>query len=364
MVREPGDGQRVRTDRDHDSRGRERPHRRRDAGRDDVGSGGPAGGRFVDRRPRSAATRLPAGRRRRGLRAGPSLARGYARDAGSTAGRFVASPFGGGRMYRTGDLARWRANGTLDIVGRVDHQIQLRGIRVEPGEVDALLVTHRGVRAATTVAIDERLVTFACGDGLRPDRLREWLAERLPAHAVPSRVVLLDSLPLTASGKVDRAVLVDRAPTPDGAHGRSVHGVVEELVADEMQRILGIEVNASTDFFDHGGNSLSAPVSPRGSPRSPDAACPFVTSSPVGPPRVWLPSSRARPSARHSLRPMTALHRSPRRSDDCGCSTSSILRALPTTCRSSSSSWASCRRRRCGTVWVTSSGGTHRCERC
>ncbi|NKS03385.1 amino acid adenylation domain-containing protein [Rhodococcus hoagii] len=189
---------------------------------------------------------------------GPSLARGYARDAGSTAGRFVASPFGGGRMYRTGDLARWRANGTLDIVGRVDHQIQLRGIRVEPGEVDALLVTHRGVRAATTVAIDERLVTFACGDGLRPDRLREWLAERLPAHAVPSRVVLLDSLPLTASGKVDRAVLVDRAPTPDGAHGRSVHGVVEELVADEMQRILGIEVNASTDFFDHGGNSLSA----------------------------------------------------------------------------------------------------------
>ncbi|MBM4480728.1 hypothetical protein GS444_14550 [Rhodococcus hoagii] len=111
-----------------------------------------------------------------------------------------------------------RANGTLDIVGRVDHQIQLRGIRVEPGEVDALLVTHRGVRAATTVAIDERLVTFACGDGLRPDRLREWLAERLPAHAVPSRVVLLDSLPLTASGKVDRAVLVDRAPTPDGAH--------------------------------------------------------------------------------------------------------------------------------------------------
>ncbi|NKV71738.1 AMP-binding protein [Rhodococcus hoagii] len=143
-------------------------------------------------------------------------------------------------------------------VGRVDHQIQLRGIRVEPGEVDALLVTHRGVRAATTVAIDERLVTFACGDGLRPDRLREWLAERLPAHAVPSRVVLLDSLPLTASGKVDRAVLVDRAPTPDGAHGRSVHGVVEELVADEMQRILGIEVNASTDFFDHGGNSLSA----------------------------------------------------------------------------------------------------------
>ncbi|MFC9517869.1 amino acid adenylation domain-containing protein [Nocardiaceae bacterium NPDC056970] len=189
---------------------------------------------------------------------GASLARGYAGEPGSTAGRFVASPFGAGRMYRTGDLARWAANGQLDIVGRADHQIQLRGIRVEPGEVDALLVTHRGVRAATTVAVDGRLVTFACGDGLRPDRLREWLAERLPAHAVPSDVVLLDALPLTASGKVDRAVLADRVPTPDGTRGRSVHGVVEDLVADAMRWILGVEVDASTDFFDHGGNSLSA----------------------------------------------------------------------------------------------------------
>ncbi|MFM1726530.1 amino acid adenylation domain-containing protein [Rhodococcus sp. PAM 2766] len=189
---------------------------------------------------------------------GSSLARGYAGEPASTAARFVASPFGEGRMYRTGDLARWSASGDLDIVGRVDHQIQLRGIRVEPGEVDAVLVTRRGVRAAATVAVHERLVTFVCGEGLRPDRLREWLAERLPAHAVPTEVVLLDALPLTASGKVDRAALADRAPTPDGVQGRRAHGVVEELVADAMHRILGVEVDASADFFDHGGNSLSA----------------------------------------------------------------------------------------------------------
>lgn len=189
---------------------------------------------------------------------GSSLGRGYAGDPGATAGRFVASPYGEGRMYRTGDLARWTASGQLDILGRADHQIQLRGIRVEPGEVDTLLVTHRGVSAATTVAAHDGLVTFACGAGLHPDRLREWLAERLPAHAVPFRVVLLDALPLTPSGKVDRAALGNCVPDPDGAQGRSVHGVVENLVADEMRRILGVDVDASTDFFEFGGNSLSA----------------------------------------------------------------------------------------------------------
>ncbi|MBM4497032.1 AMP-binding protein, partial [Rhodococcus hoagii] len=169
----------------------------------------------------------------------------------------MASPFGGGRMYRTGDLARWRANGTLDIVGRVDHQIQLRGIRVEPGEVDALLVTHRGVRAATTVAIDERLVTFACGDGLRPDRLREWLAERLPAHAVPSRgVARLAAAHREWEGRPCRA---RRPSTHTGRRPRSIGarcgGGTRRRRDAAHPRYRGERVDG---LFDHGGNSLSA----------------------------------------------------------------------------------------------------------
>ncbi|MEW2580014.1 amino acid adenylation domain-containing protein [Streptomyces syringium] len=162
------------------------------------------------------------GRRGELYLAGDGLARGYLRRPGLSAERFVADPFGppGSRMYRTGDLARWREDGHLDFLGRVDGQVKINGFRIELGELEAALAAHPGVAEAMAsvakdAAGDARLVAYAVpAAGAAPlaaERLREWAAERLPAHLVPGEVSVARSLPRTPSGKLDREAVPELA---------------------------------------------------------------------------------------------------------------------------------------------------------
>jgi acyl-coenzyme A synthetase/AMP-(fatty) acid ligase/acyl carrier protein len=203
--------------------------------------------------------------------AGAQVARGYGRRPVLTAERFVADPFAGdgSRMYRTGDRARWRADGVLVFVGRADDQVKVRGFRVEPGEIEAVLAAHPGVRSAVVAAFGDdatrRLVAYLVpadpAEGIPPvAELRAFAGERLPEFMVPAAFVELADLPLTPNGKIDRAALpVADATRPDLDEFTPPSGAVEELLADIWAEVLGIDrIGARDNFFELGGHSLLA----------------------------------------------------------------------------------------------------------
>ncbi|HYH78313.1 MAG TPA: amino acid adenylation domain-containing protein, partial [Longimicrobium sp.] len=198
---------------------------------------------------------------------GVGVARGYLGRPGLTAGRFVPDPFsvaGGARLYCTGDRVRWSARGELEFLGRVDAQVKVRGFRIEPGEIEGALRRSEGVADCVVVAREDvpgekRLVAYVVGDG-EAGVLREHLRRELPEYMVPSAFVLLDALPLTANGKLDRKAL----PAPEGdAYARRSYeaplGEVEAALAGIWGEVLGVgRVGRWDHFFELGGHSLLA----------------------------------------------------------------------------------------------------------
>ncbi|WP_443677669.1 amino acid adenylation domain-containing protein [Mycobacterium barrassiae] len=196
--------------------------------------------------------------------AGEGVTAGYVGRAGLTAARFVACPFGGvgRRMYRTGDLVRWGRDGQLQYLGRTDEQVKIRGYRIELGEIQAALTELAGVESAVVIARedqpgDKRLVSYITGTA-DPVEARQALADRLPAYMVPSAVVVIETLPLTVNGKLDRNAL----PAPEYQNStryRAPSTTAEQSLADIYSEVLGVDrVGVDDSFFDLGGDSLSA----------------------------------------------------------------------------------------------------------
>nr|ABB80392.1 nonribosomal peptide synthetase - polyketide synthase hybrid [Lysobacter lactamgenus] len=248
--------------------------------------------------------------------AGACVGRGYLNRPELTAERFLADPFVAdpeARMYRTGDLVRYLADGTLEFLGRNDHQIKLRGFRIELGEIEARLAAHPAVREAVVLALgedgDKRLVAYVVADdgeraaaapsALAAD-LRAHLAAVLPGYMVPAAFVALDALPMTVSGKLDRKAL----PAPDDdSFARSAYqapqGEIETRLVELWQTLLGLErVGIHDNFFDVGGTSLAHRLAQAENPRRRSGSrSPSPTCSPI-PPSPGLRAGWRRSGAR------------------------------------------------------------------
>ena len=204
--------------------------------------------------------------------AGVGLAKGYWQDEEKTRTKFITHPRTGERIYRTGDMGRYLPDGNIEFLGRVDFQLKIRGYRIEPGEIEAALAQHRAVRSAVVSIIDgehkgqhknERLVAYVVPEKeltLTVKELRSFLSDKLPTHMVPSAFILLNALPLSANGKVDRRALPSEesflqefevayvAPKTD----------IEQKIATIWKSVLASEdVGVNSNFFEIGGNSLS-----------------------------------------------------------------------------------------------------------
>ncbi|MGY3438339.1 MULTISPECIES: MupA/Atu3671 family FMN-dependent luciferase-like monooxygenase [unclassified Marinovum] len=201
---------------------------------------------------------------------GDGVTRGYWQRDDLTGARFVANPFAPGRMYDTGDLARWRADGTLDFLGRADTQVKLRGYRIELGEIEARLEALEGVKQAVAVVRDgETLVAFYDGD-LSASQMRHAMAAQVPGYMVPSQFHKVIEFPLTPNRKIDRQALASRAPVRaapkpmvterPGPVGAAVPTAeIQAQIADVWRRTLGVsDIPPQGNFFELGGHSLLA----------------------------------------------------------------------------------------------------------
>jgi amino acid adenylation domain-containing protein len=263
---------------------------------------------------------------------GVGVALGYHNRPELTAERFVPDPGGGGLLYRTGDLLRRRPDGGFDFVGRVDGQVQVRGHRVEPGEIEVALDRHPAVRRSAVVARHGRagveLIAYVAADASAPDaaRLREFLDAALPSYMVPAVFVTLPELPLNPNGKVDHRALPDPAADRDDRLVVSPRTATEAAVAALWERTLRVDRIdvVADDFFTVGGQSLVA------------AGCSTIRRSPPLPPGSTSPAiPRRRPRERRASPrcQTTTRRRCPRRSSGSGSPISSCPAARSTMCR-------------------------------
>ena len=212
-----------------------------------------------------AGRRVPVGVAGELLIGGVQVGRGYHRRPELTAERFVPDPFGrrGARLYRTGDLARYLPDGAIEFLGRIDHQVKIRGLRIELGEIEAALTANPSVREAVVVATaDQRLVGYvvaAAGAAISPAELRGHLALSLPEHMVPAVLVPLEALPLSPNGKVDRRALPAPGAAAGGAAFSAPRTPLEEMIAGIWSEVLKVDqVGVDDNFFVLGGHSLLA----------------------------------------------------------------------------------------------------------